>query len=111
HNPASLNRCVTDRTPDSIPLIPATPYVQSPLAPPLPIPNRSVKRRHADDSTELPCESRSSSGTPSPPPAHLAWAGGIPGFPILPHALTGHLPCKSLTVDKAYICTSHSTCI
>src|SRR5450432_3689127 len=35
----------------------------SPLAPPLPIPNRTVKRRRADDSTEFPCESRSSSGT------------------------------------------------
>src|SRR6476646_1212843 len=35
----------------------------SPLAPPLPIPNRTVKRRRADDSTDCPCESRSSSGT------------------------------------------------
>ena len=42
---------------------PATPDDHSPLAPPLPIPNRTVKRRHADDSTEFPCESRSSSGT------------------------------------------------
>src|ERR1700681_3579504 len=36
---------------------------QSPLAPPLPIPNRTVKRRRADDSADCPCESRSSSGT------------------------------------------------
>src|SRR6476660_4274560 len=35
----------------------------SPLAPPLPIPNRTVKRRRADDSTDCPCESRSLSGT------------------------------------------------
>src|SRR6266576_2493174 len=35
----------------------------SPLAPPLPIPNRTVKRRRADDSADCPCESRSSSGT------------------------------------------------
>src|SRR5437870_5961658 len=33
------------------------------LAPPLPIPNRTVKRRRADDSVDCPCESRSSSGT------------------------------------------------
>jgi hypothetical protein len=32
----------------------------SALAPPLPIPNRTVKRRSADDSADLPCESRSS---------------------------------------------------
>ena len=35
----------------------------SPLAPRLPIPNRTVKRRRADDSTDPPCESRSLSGT------------------------------------------------
>ena len=35
----------------------------SPLAPRLPIPNRTVKRWRADDSTDSPCESRSSSGT------------------------------------------------
>src|SRR5258708_5482175 len=35
----------------------------SPLEPPLPISNSTVKRWHADDSTEFPCESRSSSGT------------------------------------------------
>ena len=33
--------------------------------PPLPIPNRTVKRRHADDSADYPCESRSSSGSPA----------------------------------------------
>src|SRR6476660_6735685 len=38
----------------------------SPLAPLLPIPNRTVKRRRADDSTDCPCESRSSSGTLHP---------------------------------------------
>ena len=35
----------------------------SPLAPRLPIPNRTVKRWRADDSTDSPCESRSLSGT------------------------------------------------
>ena len=42
---------------------PSTPDDHSPLAPPLPIPNRTVKRRRADDSTDYPCESRSLSGT------------------------------------------------
>src|SRR3954451_5282835 len=42
---------------------PSTPDDHSPLEPPLPIPNRTVKRRHADDSTDCPCESRSLSGT------------------------------------------------
>src|SRR6476659_10564559 len=41
----------------------STPDHHSPLAPPLPIPNRTVKRRRADDSTDCPCESRSLSGT------------------------------------------------
>src|SRR4051794_36019989 len=35
----------------------------SPPEPPLPIPNRTVKRRYADDSVDCPCESRSLSGT------------------------------------------------
>ena len=35
----------------------------SELAPPLPIPNRAVKRLSADDSADSPCESRTSSGT------------------------------------------------
>ena len=43
----------------------------SPLEPRLPISNRTVKRRRADDSADYPCESRSLSGTPpqqkSPP--------------------------------------------
>ena len=42
---------------------PSMPDDHSPLEPPLPIPNRTVKRRHADDSVDYPCESRSSSGT------------------------------------------------
>ena len=41
----------------------STPDDHSEVVPLLPIPNRTVKRRHADDSTELPCESRSLSGT------------------------------------------------
>ena len=41
----------------------STPDDHSPLDPPLPIPNRTVKRRRADDSTDCPCESRSLSGT------------------------------------------------
>jgi hypothetical protein len=36
----------------------------SELEPPLPIPNRAVKRLSADDSADYPCESRTSSGTP-----------------------------------------------
>src|SRR5690348_16782208 len=35
----------------------------SELEPPLPIPNRAVKRLSADDSADYPCESRTSSGT------------------------------------------------
>src|SRR6476659_9522589 len=35
----------------------------SELDPPLPIPNRAVKRLSADDSADYPCESRTSSGT------------------------------------------------
>src|SRR5689334_15597664 len=35
----------------------------SELEPPLPIPNRAVKRLSADDSADFPCESRTSSGT------------------------------------------------
>jgi hypothetical protein len=44
-------------------LPPSTPDDHSPPEPPLPIPNRTVKRQHADDSVDYPCESRSSSGT------------------------------------------------
>ena len=35
----------------------------SELEPPLPIPNRAVKRLSANDSADYPCESRTSSGT------------------------------------------------
>ena len=38
------------------------PDEHSTLVPPLPIPNRAVKRCCADDSMDYPCESRSSSG-------------------------------------------------
>jgi hypothetical protein len=62
--PALFSRRGTARTPRPSPSMPDD---HSPPAPPLPIPNRTVKRRHADDSTEFPCESRSSSGTPHPP--------------------------------------------
>ena len=41
----------------------AMPDDNSELAPPLPIPNRAVKRLSADDSTDYPCESRTLSGT------------------------------------------------
>jgi hypothetical protein len=47
--------------------------------PPLPIPNRTVKRLHADDSADCPCESRSSSGSPAAaetPPQQ----GGVSAF-------------------------------
>src|SRR5581483_5547914 len=46
----------------------------SPLAPPLPIPNRTVKRRRADDSVDYPCESRSSSGTHKANAQPTSWA-------------------------------------
>jgi hypothetical protein len=51
-------------------------------APPLPIPNRTVKRLHADDSADYPCESRSSSGSPAAtetPPRN----GGVSAFTAL----------------------------
>src|SRR4029079_15178908 len=48
---------------------PSMPDDFSPLAPPLPIPNRTVKRRRADDSADCPCESRSSSGPLTKPTA------------------------------------------
>ncbi len=53
---------------------PSTPDDHSPLAPPLPIPNRTVKRRRADDSTDYPCESRSLSGTPQTQKPTSTWA-------------------------------------
>lgn len=37
---------------------PSTPGDNSELEPPLPIPNRTVKRLYADDSADYPCESR-----------------------------------------------------
>ena len=51
----------------------------STVDPPLPIPNRTVKRSRADDSVDLPCESRSSSSTPTKhnaPPKRGALAFG-----------------------------------
>jgi hypothetical protein len=47
----------------------------SALAPPLPIPNRTVKRRSADDSADLPCESRSSPRPYSQTPQSLTLWG------------------------------------
>src|SRR6185503_2855219 len=52
------------RQPTRLAFPPSTPDDHSPPVPPLPIPNRTVKRRRADDSTDCPCESRSLSGTP-----------------------------------------------
>jgi hypothetical protein len=37
---------------------PVMPDDHSELVPPLPIPNRTVKQLHADDSADCPCESR-----------------------------------------------------
>lgn len=37
---------------------PLKPDDHSELVPPLPIPNRTVKQLHADDSADCPCESR-----------------------------------------------------
>ena len=59
----------------------STPDDHSPLEPRLPIPNRTVKRWHADDSTELPCESRSLSGTQKAN-GPLRWAVCFLGFPM-----------------------------
>ena len=42
----------------------STPDNHSEVAPPLPIPNRAVKRFSADDSADYLCESRTLSGTP-----------------------------------------------
>lgn len=64
-------------------------------APPLPIPNRIVKRPRADDSGVLPCESRSPSDShlKRPPPG---------AFPFYPSAvpLTGSAPA-ALTLSDA----------
>src|SRR5215475_1401138 len=60
---------------------PSKPDDHSPLDPHLPIPNRTVKRRRADDSTDYPCESRSSSGTLQKPKARLARAF-VPWYPL-----------------------------
>ena len=63
HNPISLLH------PDSPALTtrqrrqPLMPGDHSELEPPLPIPNRTVKRLCADDSADYPCESRSSPGS------------------------------------------------
>lgn len=43
---------------------PFMPGDHSKSEPPLPIPNRTVKRLRADDSADYPCESRSSPGSP-----------------------------------------------
>lgn len=51
----TLVRCMYSQT--------AMPDDNSELVPPLPIPNRAVKRLSADDSTDYPCESRTLSGT------------------------------------------------
>ncbi len=45
------------------------------LEPPLPIPNRAVKRDRADDSVDYPCESRSSSDTHSKNPLSDCFGG------------------------------------
>ena len=42
----------------------------SKVEPPLPIPNRTVKRLCADDSEQLACESRLSSGSYAKAPTH-----------------------------------------
>ena len=59
---------------------PAMPDDHSAVEPPLPIPNRTVKRRSADDSEHLARESRTSSGThdAKKPPLGVAFlfAGG-----------------------------------
>ena len=47
----------------------------STLDPPLPIPNRTVKRRRADDSAQLVCESRSPPGSPKKSPPALPREG------------------------------------
>src|SRR5689334_14307235 len=60
----SRRRCVCYLLPELCHL--STPDDYSPPEPPLPIPNRTVKRRRADDSTDCPCESRSLSGTHKP---------------------------------------------
>src|SRR3569623_597082 len=49
------------------------------VEPPLPIPNRTVKRSRANDSRHLACESRSSSDSLSVSPAR-----GIPQNPLNP---------------------------
>ena len=71
----STNRYPHFLLPVARPLLPATPDDNSLLEPRLPIPNRTVKRQHADDSTEFPCESRSLSGTSNAKrPANHRWA-------------------------------------
>ena len=53
---------------------PVMPGDHSKLEPPLPIPNRTVKRLCADDSADYPCESRSSPGSYTQnPQAPKAW--------------------------------------
>ena len=47
----------------------------SKLEPPLPIPNRTVKRLCADDSADYPCESRSSPGSYTQNPQALKLGG------------------------------------
>ncbi len=49
----------------------------SELEPPLPIPNRSVKRLRADDSADYPCESRSSPGSYPQNPSTACAARGF----------------------------------
>ena len=65
----------------------------STLVPPLPIPNRTVKRRRADDSVDYPCESRSSSGTPyqANGPPRVGRCALCPRAPARAEALLPHL--------------------
>ena len=70
HNTSSPNIAVPRAPPVRGSGEPQQPGGHSALDPRLPIPNRTVKRRRADDSADYPCESRSPPGTPikqSPP--------------------------------------------
>ena len=87
HSPESISRGSLSTTSSQIGCVAHGPQTRAPAScraaqqqvmpddhsesvPPLPIPNRTVKRLHADDSADCPCESRSSSGSLHRPQPH-----------------------------------------
>jgi hypothetical protein len=100
---------------------PSMPDDHSPLEPPLPIPNRTVKRRRADDSVDCPCESRSSSGTLKAKGPPMRWAFGFvrrtegarrakTDLPELHRCVRGSTQCVLSRCDDRLLSTDTTLC-